>query len=125
MPVGVLAVTVMLAGQVITGAGFEVVVVVVAELLAVFGSLVTELTVAVLLMTVPLATVQLAVATRVAVTLVPGAIVAKVTVRALPDPPQVPPPVAEQLTKVTLAGRVSETVTLVAVAGPALVTVMV
>jgi hypothetical protein len=110
---------------VITGGALEAVVVAVAELLAVSGSGVKELTVAVLLITVPSATEQFTVATKVMLSDSPDARDANVTVRLLPEPPQTPPPVEEHETKVVSAGRLSVTVTDVAVAGPLFVTVTV
>ena len=103
----------------------EAVVVVVEELLVVSGSNVRELTVAVLLITVPSATEQLTLATKVMVSDWPDARDANVTIWLLPEPPQTPPPVEEHETKVVSAGRLSVTVTEVAVSGPLLVTVTV
>ena len=109
----------------IVGGGLEAVVVVVEELLVVSGSNVRELTVAVLLITVPSATEQLTLATKVMVSDWPDARDANVTIWLLPEPPQTPPPVEEHETKVVSAGRLSVTVTEVAVSGPLLVTVTV
>ena len=109
----------------ITGGGLEAVVVAVAELLVVLGSGVEELTVAVLLITVPSATEQFTVATKVMVSDPPEVRDANVTVRLLPEPPQIPPPVEEHETKVVSGGRSSVTVTDVAGSGPLLVTVTV
>jgi len=90
---------------VITGGGLEAVVVVVAELLVVLGSNVEEFTVAVLLITVPSTTEQFTLATRVMVSVSADASDANVIVRLLPEPPQTPPPVDQQETKVVSAGR--------------------
>ena len=86
------------------------------------GSVVLELTVAVLLMGVPAG--PLAVATSVIVSDAPAARDANVIVRLLLDPPQTPVPVDEHETNVTFAGKLSVTRTELAVAGPWLVTVM-
>ena len=109
----------------IVGGGLEAVVVAVAELLVVLESSAEELTVAVLLITVPSATEQFTVATKVMVSDSPAAKDANVTVRLFPEPLQTPPPVEKHETKVVSAGRLSVTVTDVAVAGPLLVTVTV
>ena len=109
----------------ITGAGFEAVVVTIAELLFVAGSGIDELTVAVLLISVLLATRQFTEVTRVTVADAPAASEAKVTVRLLPEPPQTPPPVGEHETKVVEAGKLSINVTSAAVPGPLLATVIV
>lgn len=109
----------------IVGGGLEAVVVAVAELLFELGSGVEELTVAVLLITVPPTTEQFTLATKVMVSDSPDARDTNVTVRLLPEPPQIPPPVEEQETKVVSAGRLSVTVTDVAGSGPLLVTVTV
>ena len=98
-------------------------VVVVAELLAGSGSGVEALTVAVLLITVPSATEQFTVATKVMVSDSPDARDANVTVRLLAEPPQTPPPVEEQETNVVSAGRLSVTVIAVAGSGPLFVMV--
>jgi hypothetical protein len=108
---------------VIVGGGLEAVVVAVVELLSKLGSGVEELTVAVLLITVPSATEQFTVATKVMVSDSPGARDVYVTVRLFPEPPQTPPPVEEHETKVVSAGRLSVTITDVAGSGPLLVTV--
>jgi hypothetical protein len=115
----------MLAGQGMTGTGLEAVVVTVAELLFGLGSLVEELTDAVLLITVPSATEQFAVATMVIVADCPAASESNVTVRLLAEPPQTPPPVEEHDMNVVLLGRLSVTVTRLAAADPSLVTVIV
>jgi hypothetical protein len=78
----------------------ETVVVIVEELLFELGSAVEELTVAVLLITVPSATEQFTVTTKVTVADPPDAIDVNVTVRLFPEPPQIPPPDAEHETKV-------------------------
>ena len=96
-----------------------------AELLAGSGSGVKEVTVAVLSIIVPSATEQLTLATKDMVSDCPDARDANVTVRLLPEPPQTPPPVEAHETKVVSAGRLSVTVTEVAVSGPLLVTVTV
>jgi hypothetical protein len=108
--------------SVIVGGGLEAVVVAVAESLVVSGSGVNKLTVAVLLITVPSGTEQFTLAKKVMVSDWPDARDANVTVRLLPEPPQTPPPVEEHETKVVSAGRLSVTVTDVAVSGPLLVT---
>jgi len=110
---------------VIVGGGLEAVVVAVIELLFELGSGIEELTVAVLLITVPSATEQFTEATKVMVSDPPDARDANVTVRLFPEPLQTPPPVEEHETKVVEAGRLSVTVTDVAVFGPLLVTVTV
>ena len=109
----------------IVGGGFDAVVLAVAELLATSGSGVKELTLAVLLIAVPSATEQFTLATKVMVSDAPDGRSANVTVRLLPEPPQTPPPVEEQETKVVSGGRLSVTVTDVAGSGPLLVTVTV
>ena len=109
----------------IVGGGFEAVAVAVLESLFGSGSGVEELTVAVLLITVPSATEQLTLATKVMVSDAPDGRSANVTVRLLPEPPQTPPPVEEQEIKVVSGGRLSVTVTDVAGSGPLLVTVTV
>jgi hypothetical protein len=113
------------AAPVIVGAGLEAIVVAVAVLLFELGSLVEELTVAVLLITVPSATEQFTLATKVMVSDSPDPRDGNVTVRLFPEPPQTPPPVEEHETKLVSAGRLSVTVTDVAVSGPLLVTVIV
>jgi len=110
---------------VIVGGGLEAVVVVVEELLVGSGSNVKALTVAVLLITVPSATEQFTEATKVMVSDPPEVRDANVTVRLFPEPPQTPPPVEAHETKVVSAGRLSVTITDVAVSGPLLVTVTV
>ena len=107
------------------GGGLEAVVVAVAELLFELGSGVEELTVAVLLIAVPSTTEQFTLATKVMLSDSPAARAAKVTVRVLSEPSQTPSPVDEQETKIVSAGRLSVTVTDVAVSGPLLVIVSV
>ena len=109
----------------IVGGGLETVVGAVEELLLVSGSGVIEFTVAVLFIIVPSAIEQFTVATKVIVSDWPEARDANVTIWLLPEPPQTPPPVEEQETKVVSVGRLSVTVTEVAVSGPLLVTVTV
>ena len=55
----------------------------------------------------------------------PDPIEGNVTVLLFPDPPHTPPPVELQETNVVVAGRLSVTVTLLAVSGPLLATVKV
>ena len=81
-----------------------------------------ELTVAVLLTTVPLATPAFTVAAITAVAVPPGASEANVTVRLLPEPAHVPP-FALHEPKVTLDGRLSVMVIELAVPPVLLVTV--
>ena len=109
----------------IVGGGLEAVAVAVLESLFGSGSGVEELTVAVLLITVPSATEQFTLATKVMVSDAPDGRSANVTVRLLPEPPQTPLPVEEQETKVVSGGRLSVTVTDVAGSGPLLFTVTV
>ena len=103
----------------------EAVAVAVIESLSRLGSGVPALTVALLLITIPSATKQFTVATKVIVSDSPDARDSNVTVRLFPEPPQTPPPVEEHETKVVSAGRLSVTVTDVAVIGPLLLTVTV
>jgi hypothetical protein len=70
----------MLAGQVTKGGGFDAVILAVAELLFELGSVVTELTVALLLIAVPFVTEQFTIAASVMVADEPGASVGNVTV---------------------------------------------
>jgi hypothetical protein len=86
---------------------------------------VKELTLVVLLISVPSATEQLTLATKVIVSDWPEVSSGNVTVRLFPDPPQTPPPVEEHETKVVSARRLSVTVTDVAASGSLLVTVTV
>src|SRR5262245_41555206 len=95
-------------------------------LLAGFGSGVAALnTTAVLPMGEPFATEQLTRPTIVITSLVPGARDAKETVRLLPLPPHIPPPVESQEMKDRFDESTSVTVTEVAVDGPRLVTIIV
>jgi len=110
-----------LVGEIILS-GFEAVKFTLEELFPLTGSSTPEETEAVLPTMAPLATEQLSVAAMVMVAEAPEASVAKVTVRLLPEPPQTPPPVELQLTKVTVAGRLSVTTTDEAGSGPLLVT---
>ena len=105
-------------------AGLEAVLARVAELLLRSGSGIAELTAAVLLIRLPLATKQLTLATKVMVTDFPASSESKVIVRLLPVPPHTPPPVASQEKKVVEPGRLSVTTTGTAVFGPLLVTVI-
>jgi hypothetical protein len=116
---------VMFTGQVIRGAGLTAIVVAVDMLFSGLLSGVDALkTDAVLLMKAPAAAEQLTRATIIISAGVFGASDAKVIVRVLPDPPQTPPPVELQETKVRLLESTSVTVTEMAVAGPALLTVI-
>src|SRR6185503_16416508 len=116
---------VMLTGQVIRGGGLTAIVVAVDMLFSGLLSGVEELkTDAVLLKKAPAAAEQLTRATMIISAGVFGASDAKVIVRVLPDPPQTPPPVELQETKERLPERTSVTVTERAVAGPALLTVI-
>ncbi len=81
--------------------------VLVTVVLAATGPLLDGAAVTVLLITVPLATPGSTWATSVTVSVTPGLIAAKVTVRLLPEPPQTPAPVAAHETKVVAPGRVS------------------
>jgi len=92
----------------------------VAELLAELGSVVAEVTVAVLLIAVPAAVPAFTVTTYVKVA-VPGAKLASVQVPVAAVQIHVPPgPVSD--TRVVFAGSVSVSVTLVATLGPEFVT---
>ncbi len=97
----------------------------VEELLPGFGSLKEDMTVAVLLMTVPLAVESFTLATRVMLADAPGASVVNEMVWLLPVPAHVPPPVAEQETKVVVAGKLSVTTTASPVLAPLFVRVKV
>lgn len=108
----------------ICGDGRLTVVAEVAELLAT-GSVTAELMVAVLLIVVLLPRAQSTVAVIVMVADAPAASVGKVTLRLLPEPPQMPPLVALQVIKVTEAGRLSVTTALVTASGPLLIAVRV
>ena len=112
-----------LVGEIVAG-GFNAVKLTVAELLPLAGSRVVAAADAVLSMIAPFVTPQPTVAVIVAVAVAPEASEAKLMVRLLPLPPQVPP-LAEQLTKVTVAGKLSVTVIACAASGPLLVTVIV
>ncbi len=78
----------------------------------------------VLTMTVPGDVVDLTWATRVIEAEAPEASEVKLTVRLLTKPPQLPPPVALQETKLVVVGRVSVTVTDCAALGPPLASAM-
>jgi hypothetical protein len=95
----------------IAGGGFDAVTVPVAELLLTSCSGEGVATLALLEITAPSGTAQLAVAFNVTVTLLPPGIDAKVTLRLFALPPHTPPPVAAQDTKVVSAGRSSVTTT--------------
>src|ERR1051326_7164759 len=101
--------TARLATQVTARTG--VFVVAVLKLLPRFGSAVVLETNAIFDRSVPLATVESTVATKVTTAEAPDGNDAKVIVRVLPDPPHVPPPVEEQETNMTSAGRGSCSVT--------------
>src|SRR5437588_4566217 len=101
----------------------ETVVVTVAESSALFGSVVAELTEAVFEMLAP--PVPFTVPTIVIVADAPTDSEPNVTVRLFPVPPQTPPPVELQETKVRLDGRLSVTTTFEAAPMPLLVTVIV
>src|SRR2546430_17664027 len=101
----------------------DTVVVAVAESLALFGSVVAEITEAVFEMLAP--PVPFTVPTIVIVAEAPTARELNVTVRLFPEPPQIPPPVELQETKVRLVGSGSVTTTFEAVPIPLLVTVIV
>ena len=96
------------------------VVVAVALLFAELGSEVDEVTVAVL----PSGPAAVGVTTIVTVADPAGAIAVQVHVTVV-VPLQLPPPVADALTKVTLAGSVSPAETAIAASGPAFATVSV
>jgi hypothetical protein len=91
------------------GCGACTTVVTVAELFATFASGVFEAMLAVLVIVVP--AVPFAVATRVIVSKSPLARAENVIVRLFPEPPQTPPPVDEQETKLTVPGRLSVSTT--------------
>src|SRR5262245_7580396 len=99
-------------------------VVVVAELLPGTGSAVVLETDAELLMGNPSCMLGRTAATMVAVAEVPVASDVKVTVRLLPAPAQMPPPVEAQEMKLSSGGRLSVNVTDAASFGPTFVTVM-
>src|SRR4029434_1993999 len=79
------------------------------DVLIVIGPLLEGAAETVLLITVPLGRPELTCAIRVMVSVVPGAIEEKVTVRLLPAPPQTPVPVALHDTKLVVPGRLSVT----------------
>ena len=106
-----------------TGAGLEVVTVVDTALLFELGSAVVEVAVAAFVIDAPFATGQFTVATIVMVSEAPAASDENVTVRLFPVPPQLPPPVALQETKVVSAGKLFVTTTFCAALGPLLPTV--
>jgi hypothetical protein len=95
----------------ISGGGLDAVTLPVAELLLTSCSGEGVATLALLEITVPSGTAQLAVATSVTVALPPPGIAAKVTLRLLALPPHRPPPVAVQDTYVVSAGKSSVTTT--------------
>ncbi len=103
---------------------FDTVTTAVEELFAMLVSVFPDVTEAVLLSVVPSATVALTLATNEINAVEFGANEAKVTVRAFPFPPQVPKGLAEQVTNVVPAGRVSLTTVIGASPGPLLNTVM-
>ena len=94
----------------------------VLELFPGFVSGVLLETEALLLIVAPSAVAALTLATIVIEAEAPDASDAKDTVRLLPEPPQIPPPVEVQEIKLTSAGRLSVTITEVASLGPLLVT---
>src|SRR5512132_3195898 len=109
------------------GGGLLATVITMAELLARFGSVASELTLAELLIIVASANAQLTLATSVIVAMVLAASEVNVTVRLLPAPPQAPPtpPTTAHETKLTVAGRLSTTVTNCASSGPLFVRLIV
>ena len=109
----------------IVGAGLLAVTEAIEELFILPESGVSELTDAVFVIIVPFATLQFTCVTRVITAEVPDPIEGNVTVLLFPDPPHTPPPVELQETNVVVAGRLSVRVTLFAVSGPLLATVMV
>src|SRR5262245_43305342 len=86
----------------------------IAELLLATGSLISDTTLAELLIDVPLSRSPLTKALKVIVSVEPELIEAKLTVRLLPVPPHTPTPLAEHEVKARLDGRLSETTTFVA-----------
>jgi hypothetical protein len=100
-------------------------VITVTELSTGFTSGVDELTVVVLLISVPSATELLTVAIILIVSEAPTAREGNVTTRLFPDPLHTPFPAVLQDLNVTPDGRLSVTTTEVAVLGPLLVTVIV
>src|SRR5262249_10295823 len=117
----------MSAGQVMVGGGLNALFIAVAELLSGLGSVVGELIVAGLLITGLLGVEQLTCATMVTLAVALTASEGNVTVRLLPEPPQVPPPppLTMHETNVVEGGRLSATVTDVATSGPLLATLIV
>ena len=116
---------VMPAGQVIIGGGLLTTAFALDTLLSGFMSGVEALKiVAVFPMTAPLGTAHETLATIVMTALVPTGSVAKVIVWLLPDPLHTPPPVEVQDIVLTFDENTSVTVTFVATAGPALLTIM-
>ena len=101
----------------------DTVVVAVAESLALFGSVVAELTVAVFEMLAP--PVPFTVPTIVIVADAPTLREEKLTVRLFPEPLHTPPPFEMQETNVRLDGRLSVTTTFEAVPIPLFVTLIV
>src|SRR6266446_10602003 len=95
-------------------------VIAVAELFAMLKSAVAELTDAVLLIVV--SDGPFAITKRVIVSAEPLAREGKLTARLLPEPPHTPPPDEAQEINVTVAGRLSVTVTFWATATPLFVT---
>jgi hypothetical protein len=88
------------------------------------GSSRGELAVAELAITAPLATEHTSLAPIVTRTSAPAAIELNSTVRLLPEPMQMPPPVALHDTKLNAAGRLSVTWTFTAASGPLFRTVI-
>src|SRR6185295_3774948 len=101
----------------------DTVVVAIAESLALFGSVVAELTEAVFEMLAP--PVPFTVPTIVIVADAPTPREEKLIVRLFPAPPQTPPPLELHDTNVRLEGRLSVTTTFEADPIPLFVTVMV
>jgi len=91
----------MLDGQVNVGDGFEAVIAALAELLSSTGSVVDEVTAAVLLIDAPFATAHESDALNVMTAEVPAPSELNDTVRLFPEPPQTPPAVDEQETNDT------------------------
>lgn len=107
------------------GGGFDASITAVAESLLGSASGGNELTTAVLLMEAPFTTGHLTCATKVTIAVAVPAIDAKVTVRLLSLPPQIPPSVDEHDTKETVEGRLLLSVTWGAAADRKFVTVIV
>jgi hypothetical protein len=103
---------------------FEAVTLTWPVLLPATGSPSGELAVAELAITAPFATVHTSLAAIVMRASAPAANELKVTVRLLPVPAQMPPPVVPQDTKLNSAGRLSVTRTFRAVSGPLFLTVI-